>query len=108
VKTMGKKLQRVFRDRPLTPDEVAEDQKVRQEVQREFPPKTATDAAPADSLSEMLRRSIRESGRSVEEIANDAGVSPVVVAGFVSGQRDIHMATADRLARSLGLEVTVG
>jgi plasmid maintenance system antidote protein VapI len=35
-------------------------------------------------------------------------VSPVVVAGFVSGQRDIHMATADRLARSLGLEVTVG
>jgi plasmid maintenance system antidote protein VapI len=58
------------------------------------------------SLSELLRRSIRESGRSVEEIVGDAGVSPIVIARFVSGERDIHMATADRLARSLGLEVT--
>jgi hypothetical protein len=54
----------------------------------------------------LLRRSIRESGRSVEEIASDAGVSPIVIARFVPGERDIHMATADRLARSLGLEVT--
>jgi hypothetical protein len=104
---MGKKLQRVFRDRRLTPDEVADDERVRQEVQREFPPKPASDAAPADSLSELLRRSIRESGRPLEEIANDARVSPIVVAGFVSGKRDIHLATADRLARSLGLDVTV-
>jgi hypothetical protein len=104
---MAKKLQRVFRDRHLTSDEVADDQRVREEIQREYPPKTSTGATPADSLSELLRRSIRDSGRSVEEIASEAGVSPIVVAGFISGERDIHMATADRLARSLGLEVTV-
>jgi len=54
----------------------------------------------------LLRRSIRESGRTFDEIGTSAGVSPIVITRFVSGERDIHMATADRLARSLGLEVT--
>ena len=103
---MAKKLQRVFRDRHLTPGEVAADQELREKIEREFPPKAASNATQNDSLSELLRRSIRESGRSVEEIASAAGVSPIVIARFVSGERDIHMATADRLARSLGLEVT--
>ena len=103
---MGKKLQRVFRNRHLTPDEIAADRELRGKVEREYPPKNATNAVQSDSLSELLRRSIRDSGRSVEEIASDAGVSPIVIARFVSGERDIHMATADRLARSLGLEVT--
>jgi transcriptional regulator with XRE-family HTH domain len=103
---MAKKLQRIFRARRLTQDEVAEDEELRGKIEKEYPPKTTTIAAQADSLSELLRRSIRESGRSVEEIANMAGVSSIVIAGFVSGERDIHMATADRLARSLGLEVT--
>lgn len=103
---MAKKLQRVFRDRHLTPDEIATDQELRGKVEREYPPKTANNVSQTDSLSELLRQSIRESGRSMEEIAGDAGVSPIVIAGFVSGERDIHMATADRLARTLGLDVT--
>jgi len=103
---MAKKLQRVFRDRHLTPDEVAADKDLRGKIESEYPPKAATHVAQTDSLSELLRRSIRESGRSLEEIASAAGVSPIVIAGFLSGERDIHMATADRLARSLGLEVT--
>ncbi len=103
---MAKKLQRVFRDRHLAPDEVAADQELREKIEREYPPKAATHVAGADSLSELLRRSIRESGRSLEDIASAAGVSPIVIVGFMSGDRDIHMATADRLARSLGLEVT--
>ena len=103
---MGKKLQRVFRDRHLTPDEAAADQELREKVEGEYPPKTRTNATQADSLSELLRRSILDSGRSIDEIASDAGVSPTVITGFLSGQRDIHMTTADRLARSLGLEVT--
>src|SRR5215203_5656332 len=103
---MAKKLQRVFRDRHLTADEVAADRELREKVEREFPPKNAAHVAQHDSLSELLRRSIRESGRSVEEIAEGARVSPLLIARFVSGERDIHMATADRLARSLGLEVT--
>lgn len=102
---MRKKL-RVFRDRRLTPDEVREDVELRRQIEKEFPTRDTAVVAQANSLSEMLRRSIRESGRSIEEVADAAGVSPTVIAVFLSGQRDIHMATADRLARSLGLEVT--
>ena len=103
---MGKKLQRVFRASHLTPDEVIADDQLREKLKLEFPPRSVIRAAQAESLSELLRRSIRESGQSLEKIASDAGVSPVVITAFMSGDRDIHMATADRLARSLGLEVT--
>jgi hypothetical protein len=103
---MSKKLQRVFRERPLTADEVAADQAVRDKVRQEFPPKVGSAPAYPDSLSELLRRSIRESNLSLEQIAGDAGISTALVSAFVSGERDIHMATADRLARALGLEVT--
>jgi len=102
---MPKKLQRVFRDRNLSSDEIAEDAQLRQKIEREFPPKVGPIQIQTDSLSDLLRRSIGESGRSLEEIANDARISPILIAGFVSGERDIHMSTADRLARSLGLEV---
>jgi transcriptional regulator with XRE-family HTH domain len=103
---MAKKLQREFRDRPLTVEEVTADEVLRRKIEAEFPPRVSGNPVHPDSLSDLLRRSIRESGRSVEEIAAHTGVSPVVIAGFLSGTRDIHMATADRLARSLGLEVT--
>jgi transcriptional regulator with XRE-family HTH domain len=103
---MARKLKRLFRDRYLTPEEVAADRELREKVQSEFPPKTAVIEVQADSLSDLLRRSIRESGRSVDELASDAGISPTVIADFLSGTRDIHLTTADRLARSLGLEVT--
>lgn len=103
---MTKKLQRVFRARHLTPEEIADDEELRRKIEQEFPPKAAAVSIQSDTLSDLLRRSIRESGRPFEEIASDAGISPIVIAGFVSGERDIHMATADRLARSLGLEVT--
>jgi transcriptional regulator with XRE-family HTH domain len=103
---MAKKLRRVFRNRHLTPEEFAADQELRGKIEQEFLSKNNITPVRNDSLSELLRRSVRESGRSVEEIASDARISPIVIAGFVSGERDIHMATADRLARALGLEVT--
>ena len=103
---MAKKLQRVFRDRHLTSDEVAADNELRRKIEIEYPPKRPTGLAEADSLSELLRRAIRESGKSVQEIADGAGVSPTVITRFLSGERDIHLTTADRLARSLGMEVT--
>lgn len=103
---MGKKLQRVIRDRQLTADEVAADQQVREQVAAEFPPRLQPARSHSSSLSELLKRSIRESGRSIDEIANEAGVSPSLLGNFLSGERDIHMTTADKLASSLGLEVT--
>jgi transcriptional regulator with XRE-family HTH domain len=37
------------------------------------------------------------------QIAQNAGVAQIVVSRFLSGKRDIRMATADKLAEALGL-----
>ncbi|HMP04809.1 MAG TPA: helix-turn-helix transcriptional regulator, partial [Lacipirellulaceae bacterium] len=100
---MERKLIRSIRSRPLSPEEAARDREARSAVVGEFPPRlTASSRQPAP-LSEMLKQAIRDSGRPLETVANDAGLSPTLVAGFMAGQRDIHMATADKLAQALGL-----
>ena len=100
---MSQKIERIFRDRPLTPDEVAKDERSRQAVQAEFPPVTISGSNP---LSEALRIAIRESTQSTDEIAVKAKVSPLIVSRFLSGERDIHLETADRLADVLGVKLT--
>jgi transcriptional regulator with XRE-family HTH domain len=102
---MAKRFQRVFRDRPLTPEEFATDEETRSRVQREFPPLRSKAASSPDSLSSALRQAIRGSDRSVYRIAMDAGVSQIVISRFLSGERDIRMATADKLAETLGLKL---
>ena len=105
---MDKKIERVFRDRKLTPEECARDEQVRREIEREFPPSRLVTPGSSSPLSESLKRSIRASGKSIEAIASDTGLSPILVARFLSGESDIHMTTADKLANALGLELTVG
>ena len=60
-------------------------------------------AVTATRLSGALRKAIRDSGKSVYQIGKEANVSQIVISRFLSGERDIRMATADRLAQSLGL-----
>jgi plasmid maintenance system antidote protein VapI len=77
-------------------------------VQEEFPPVRFTDSASPSSLSEALKRAIRESDKTEYQIAKDAGVSQIIVSRFLAGERDIRMATADKLDRVLGLKLGVG
>jgi DNA-binding phage protein len=102
---MPKKLQRVFRTRELTADEIARDEAVRRQIKNEFPPANPTITAVPGSLSETLKQAIRASGKSVYQIASASGVSQIVVSRFLSGERDIRMATADKLAEALGLKL---
>src|SRR4051794_18512020 len=102
VQNLSKKYERVFRERPLTSEEVAREQEVRRAVQAEFPP--APSGPSSGRLSEALRDALRASDRSIYPIAQDAGVSQIVVSRFLSGERDIRMATADKLAEALGLK----
>lgn len=74
----------------------------------EFPPAKSGVSEHADSLSEALKQAVRESGRSVHDIAKEAGVSEVVLERFLSGERDIRMATANKLADILGLKLAAG
>ncbi len=101
-------LQRVIRSRNLTREEAARDEQIRRKVQQEFPPARSLSPPAPDSISETLKRAIKNSDRSVYQISKDAGVSHTMVDQFLSGRRDIRMTTADRLASVLGLRLTVG
>ena len=48
----------------------------------------------------------RYAGESLE-VAQQAGVSQIVILRFLSGERDIRMATADKLAGALGLKLGI-
>ena len=105
---MAKKLQRQFRNRNLTPEEVAHDEEVRRKVKAEFPRARPSVLSAPHSLSEALKQAIRESDKSEYQIAQLAGVSQIVISRFLSGERDIRMATADKLADALGLKLGIG
>ena len=105
---MAKKFQRVFRDRKLTPEEITRDEAVRRQVQEEFPPSGLTLESPGDSLSEALRTAIRESDKSVYQIAQDANISQIVISRFLSGQRDNHLRMTDKLAAVLRVKLAAG
>jgi hypothetical protein len=100
-----KKFKRVTRSSRLTPAQAARDKQLRQKITEEFPP-LETQAPEPGSISDALRAAIQSSDKSIYKICQDAGISQIVVSRFLSGQRDIRLATADRLARALGIAVT--
>ena len=102
---MNRKLERVFRNRPLTPEEAAKDNDVRRAVEAEFPPATTRHESRSDSFGEALRNAIRDSTQPAAEIAEKAHLSPLALSKFVAGERDIHLETADRLAEVLGIKL---
>lgn len=92
-----------FRQEHLTADEIARDEAIRRKVQAEFPPAPSVNVP--GRLSQILKDAIRTSGKSINQIAQEAGVSETVVSRFLAGDRGIHMATADKLAEALGLKI---
>lgn len=98
-----KKLQRVMRSGRLSAEQLAKDREARRKIEDEFPP--ALGEPIPNSLSEALKRAIEESERTVYQIAKEAHVSQIIVSRFLSGERDIRMATADKLANALGLRL---
>jgi hypothetical protein len=101
-----KKLQRVIRTRRLTAEEVANDREVRRKVMEEFPPAARVMEPLPQSIADSLKQAIRESGRSAYQISKESGIAQIVITRFLSGERDIRMATADKLARALHLQLT--
>ena len=56
-----------------------------------------------ESLPEKLRTTIRKSGKTVYRVAVESGVSHPIILRFLSGERDIRLETAEKLAATLGL-----
>ncbi len=57
------------------------------------------------TLSETLKAAIKASGLTHYMIGKRAGVTPPMIARFMAGTRDLRLATADKLAEALGLEL---
>lgn len=57
------------------------------------------------TMSDRLREAIKNSGKTVYRISQESGVSHPVIFRFLSGERDIRLETAEKLAVALGLEL---
>jgi transcriptional regulator with XRE-family HTH domain len=69
--------------------------------------KSARRAPKADphALSTRLREIARNRNLSASAIAREADLDPGMVQRFLTGQRDIRLATADAIAAALGLRL---
>jgi DNA-binding phage protein len=55
------------------------------------------------NLADDIKQAIRASGKTHYRIALDAGIRPAIIDRFMSGERDMRLATAAKVANALGL-----
>lgn len=94
--------------RVLTPRQQASLRRNRRKVAAELPDLTARDqmrkeARDEPTLSGELRRAINASRLSLSEIATQAGIPPLALDEFLTGERTLRSDVLDRLAKCLGL-----
>ena len=53
----------------------------------------------------LIRRSIRADGRSLYRLAKDTGIAVSVLQRFMSGERGLNLATAEKICRVVGLDL---
>lgn len=99
--------------RRLSSQQRARLQRQRRQIEVELPSLIASDqirkeARDEPTLSGELRRAIHSSSRSLAEIAASAGIPPLALDEFLTGERTIRSDVLDRLARSLGFELSRG
>ena len=56
-------------------------------------------------ISDSIKAEIARRGLSASAVAKLAGIKPNVVSRFLAGERDLMLATADKIAAGLGLVV---
>lgn len=57
------------------------------------------------TLSRSLRDVIESRGLTAYALGQDSGVDATVIGRFLSGERDLRLGTADRIAAALGLRL---
>lgn len=96
--------------RPLTPAEERRLGEYREQIDKELPELQARDqmrkdAREENTLSGELRRAIHESEMSLAEIATRAGITPIMLDDFLTGERTLRSDVIDRLTIALGCEL---
>jgi ribosome-binding protein aMBF1 (putative translation factor) len=64
------------------------------------------DARQENTLSGEVRRAINRSDLSLAEIATRAGISPILLDDFLTGERTLRSDVMDRLTTVLGYELS--
>ena len=62
-------------------------------------------AVASPTMREVIIQAIEDSGKSVRSVALNAGISQPQLSRFVKGERDLLLDAADKVAKSLGLEL---
>lgn len=62
-------------------------------------------AAKSRTIADQLKQTIRDSGQTHYRIAKNAGIDPGIIDRFVSGERDLRLETAAKIAAALDLEL---
>ena len=96
--------------RELTSAEKERLAKYREQIAQELPDLAARDQMRKDAreestLSGELRRAVHRSDLSLAEIAAQAGITPVVLDDFLTGERTLRSDVIDRLTIVLGYEL---
>ena len=94
----------------LTSSQISTLQRNRRRLEKELPDLTARDqmrkeARDEPTLSGELRRAIHANRTSLADIAAQAGIAPLVLDEFLTGERTLRSDVLDRLARSLSLQL---
>lgn len=97
--------------RELTPAEKERVARYREQIAQELPDLVARDqmrkdAREEETLSGELRRAVHASELSLAEIAMRAGITPILLDDFLTGERTLRSDVLDRLANVLGCELT--
>ncbi len=106
---MTRQARRITRE--LTPDEKARLEKSRTAVADELSELVAQgqllkDAAEEKTFSGALRRAIHASDLSIDQVAEKAGISMLVLGEFLTGERTLRSDVIDRLAIVLECNLT--
>ncbi len=99
--------------RKLAPEVRARLRRQRKQVAGELPNLIAGDqlrkeAKDEPTLSGELRRAVHASAVPLAAIAAEAGITPLVLDEFLTGERTLRSDVLDRLARSLGFHLNPG
>ena len=96
--------------RELTEAEKQRIERYREQIACELPDLEARDQMRKDAreeatLSGELRRAVHRSDLSLAEVATAAGITPIVLDDFLTGERTLRSDVIDRLATALGCEL---
>ena len=58
------------------------------------------------TLADQLRKAIKDSGLSTYAVAKGSGLSYPATLRFISGERDLYLSSATKLAHYFGMEFT--